>query len=624
MLQTFLPLFVMTFGICWFIVLMQFLWKYIDDMVGKGLSMTVLGEMFFYSALSLIPMALPLAVLFSSLMTFGNLGERLELLAMKSAGISLIHIMKPLIVLVSFISVGAFYFQDAVMPVSQVKMWTLVSSMRMKSPELNIPAGVFFNDIEGYSMYVKEKDPKTGLLRNLMIYNYSSGFNNAMVIVADSGKVKASDDKLFLVLTLYNGEAFQNIKKQNASAQVKDAVPYRRESFEMKEILIEYDDNFTRVDESFYQNQYIGKSISSLEQFVDSVSVQLDSIRTVNSQAVYTASYKRILPNPIVHSDTAEAKEIRLDTLLANIDPQRKANLLTRVKGAFENTKSDYYFRGAVIGDESVKMRRHNMEWHTRFAISFACLMFLFVGAPLGAIIRKGGLGMPVVLSTVVFICYYCVNNVGSKMARDAVWPVWQGMWLSSFVFTALGIFITYKAAKDSSLFNADTYINTIKNILGTRELRKPIWKEVIMFEPQYTNIHTRLQQLIRTAQEYIAGSRTWPSYITYWKTAGHNPQAQHISNQTEEIVEELANSTHILILNKIVDYPIIKASSRINTTLSLITGLLLPIGIPIYLIAVYRRKLLLADIRTIARTSEELTEMINNINTKEEQQTAI
>ena len=236
MLQTFLPLFFMTFGICLFIVLMQFLWRYIDDMVGKGLGILVLGEMFFYAALFLVPMALPLAILLASLMTFGNLGERLELLAMKSAGVSLIHIMRPLIITIGMISVGAFFFQNNVMPIAQVKLYTLLYSMRQKSPELDIPEGSFYKDIPGFNVYVKHKDNKTGLLKDLMIYDYSEGFNNARVIVADSGRLKTSADKLFLILSLYNGESFENLKSQEKTSQTTKAVPYRRESFSTKDI----------------------------------------------------------------------------------------------------------------------------------------------------------------------------------------------------------------------------------------------------------------------------------------------------------------------------------------------------------------------------------------------------
>jgi len=216
MLQTFLPLFLMTFGICLFIVLMQFLWRYIDDMVGKGLGIPVLAEMFMYAALFLVPMALPLAILLASLMTFGNLGERLELLAMKSAGVSLVHIMRPLIITISIISIGAFFFQNYAMPVVQVKLYTLLWSMRQKSPELDIPEGVFYSEITGFNVYVKHKDTETGLLRDMMIYDYSEGFNKVSVMVADSGRLKTSADKMFLVLSLFNGESFRSLDKQSS------------------------------------------------------------------------------------------------------------------------------------------------------------------------------------------------------------------------------------------------------------------------------------------------------------------------------------------------------------------------------------------------------------------------
>jgi len=206
LLKKFMPIFLMTFGICMFIVLMQFLWKYVDEMVGKGLEISVLLEMFFYAALSLVPMALPLAILLASLMTFGNLGEQLELLAMKSAGISLPRIMRPFIILLSFVAVGAFFFQNNIIPLSQVKMWTLLGSIRAKSPELQIPESTFSNQIEGYNLYVKRKD-KDGRLNHLMIYDYSEGFNNAQVIVADSGRMKISADKQFLVLYLFEGSS---------------------------------------------------------------------------------------------------------------------------------------------------------------------------------------------------------------------------------------------------------------------------------------------------------------------------------------------------------------------------------------------------------------------------------
>jgi len=457
MLQSFLPLFLMTFGICLFIVLMQFLWRYIDDMVGKGFDLPVLGEMFVYAALSLVPMALPLSILLASLMTFGNMGERLELLAMKSAGISLIRIMRPLIIFICCVAIGAFFFQNNVMPIVQVKLYTLIYSMRQKSPELDIPEGVFYKEINGYNVYVREKDKRTGLLKNLMIYDYSAGFNDAMVIVADSGRLKMSDDKRFLVLSLHNGEAFQNMKK-NSAAATKNAVPYRRETFRSKEILIEFDANFTRADESFFQNQYIGKNLNNLQASIDSISLRLDSIKNANARAIYVA-------NKLTDPPTMAVVTPNFDSLFRSEPPAKQAALLAQAKASIERAKSDLFFKGAIVSDEARKLRRHLMEWHSKFAVSFACFAFFFIGAPLGAIIRKGGFGAPVVLSVILFIAYYIVNNIGGKMARDGIWPVWQGMWLSALFLAALGAFLTAKAVNDSVILNADTYRNALKKL---------------------------------------------------------------------------------------------------------------------------------------------------------------
>jgi lipopolysaccharide export system permease protein len=593
---------------------MQFLWKYIDEMVGKGLDMLVLGEMFVYAALFLVPMALPLAILLSSLMTFGALGERLELLAMKSAGISLIHIMHPLIIFICFTSVGAFFFQNNIMPVVQVKLFSLIYSIRQKSPELDIPEGVFFNGIDGYNVYVREKDNKTGLLKNLMIYDYSTGFSNAMVIVADSGRLKMSADKLFLVLSLHNGEAFQNqnMKKQSGSTQAKDAVPYRRESFLSKEILIEFDANFTRTDESFFQSQYIGKNLDNLQASIDSMSVRIDSIKNIYANEVYTSSYKKSFP---WLTPPQEAVVMDFDSVYQAESPGSKAALLSRVKSSIEYVKSDYFFKGATVSDESVRLRRHFMEWHTKFTTSFACLIFFFIGAPLGAIIRKGGLGTPVVLSIILFIFYYIINNIGGKMARDGVWLAWEGMWFSSFVLTILAIFLTYKAANDSVILNADTYINGLKNIIGKRAARKVERKEVIIYTPDYKNLVLRLKNLAGYSRMYLSQHRRWLNYISYWKGGGKDTEAEQIAKEMEMIVEELSNSDQNLVLNKLMDYPIIGGYNQLGGNLgkriSLGIGLCIPLGLAVYFVATYQRKLLRQDVQTVLKVSEELKEII-------------
>lgn len=641
MLQTFLPLFLMTFGICLFIVLMQFLWRYIDDMVGKGLGLSVLGEMFFYAALFLVPMALPLAILLASLMTFGNLGERLELLAMKSAGVSLIHIMRPLIVTLCLVCVGAFFFQNNVMPVVQVKLYTLLYSMRQKSPELDIPEGVFYKEITGFNVYVKKKDNQTGLLKDLMIYDYSEGFNNASVIVADSGRLKTSEDKLFLVLSLFNGESFENLKSQTGAAKAKVAVPYRRESFGTKDILIEFDANFTRTDESFMQNQYMGKNLKDLQTSIDSMTIRLDSIKQVNAKSLYDLSYRKtftnqpaanraeaVIPrkgeagNRPVNAAAEESTEtmaapraLNFDSLYQAQTPGGKAGLLSRAKSNVENLRTDYYFRAATIGDEAYKVRRHLTEWHKKFTLSFACLVFFFIGAPLGAIIRKGGLGMPVIISVILFIFYYIVDNIGFKMARDGIWEAWEGMWLSSVVLAPLGIFLTYKAVNDSVILNADTYLNALKNLIGKRPGRKIEKKEVIIYTPDYAALLPRLQRLAAESRQYLAGHKRWLNYFRFWKQGGKDTGAALLAAEMENIVEELSNSDQNLILNKLMDFPVIGGYNRLTAKMGRKTGfalaLFLPLGLPVYLIATYQRKLLRHDIQMVYKTSLELVDMI-------------
>ena len=632
MLQTFLPLFVMTFGICLFIVLMQFIWRYIDDMVGKGFDMAVLGEMLFYAAIFSVPMALPLSILLASLMTFGNLGERLELLAMKSAGVSLLRIMRPLIILISFISVGAFFFQNNIMPIAQVKLYSLLYSMRQKSPELNIPEGVFYKDIPDYNVYVREKD-KSGLLKNLMIYNYSQGFEKIDVTVADSGRLKASADKLFLVLTLYNGESFQNMPQDNKRGN--DVVPYRRESFTTKELLIEFDANFTRTDESFLQNNFMGKNLENLQLSIDSMSLRLDSIRNLNSSAVIEQSYRKSFtsrPQPDVQLSSEEqlqnkntdnswalisndTRTIDIDSLFMAETPSSRAAILGRVKSSIDNIKSEYYFKSFSFADEAYKLRRHNTEWHTKFTLSFSCLIFFFIGAPIGAIIRKGGLGTPVVISIFLFIFYYMVNNIGLKMARDGVWPEWEGMWLSSFVLAPMGIFLTYKAVNDSTIMNADTYINAIKNLFGKRATRKVERKEVIIFDPDYPSLVGKLSELNSLSSAYLDVNKKRVNYVKYWMRFGKKNQFSEISEKMELIVEELSNSDQNLILNKLMDLPFLNGYNLLSANklskAGPVIGLLFPLGIPLYLGATYQRNLLLHDIKTIKRVCSELDEMI-------------
>ncbi len=478
MLTTFVPLFLMTFAICLFLVLMQFLWKYVEDMVGKGLGVDVIGEMFFYAALNLIPMALPLAILLASLMVFGNMGENLELLAIKSAGIPLLKMMKPLIILILFISVGAFFFQNNAIPKIQTKFYSLLISIRQASPELDVPETVFYKEIDGYNLYVERKDQKTGMLYDVLIYDVASGFNNMAVIICDSAKMSMTEDKTMLIFTMYSGQQFQNFKQGAESRSTADFVPYARENFDVKTMMISYDANFNRMGEEMIEgsstSNYVSKNLSQLGVSIDSMTTIMDSVNRLDrnmmknySYLTFRNSYPSHEKDSLIAAATHAGVEVpRPDTLLQSKELQEQSAILQTAFSKADNNSNEFLFRSLNKTTTQKTINRHWIEWHRKFTIPFTCLIFFFIGAPLGAIIRKGGLGMPVVISVLFFIAYYIITITGEKFARELVWSPGLGMWVSSFILLPLGIFLSYKATNDSSLMNADFYTEKLKKIL--------------------------------------------------------------------------------------------------------------------------------------------------------------
>lgn len=455
--RQFLLLFFATFFISSFILLMQFMWKHVNDIVGKGLDWDVLFEFFFYSALTVVPLALPLAILLASLMTFGNLGEKMELTAMKASGISLFRIMAPLTVLIATVCVAAFFFSNNVLPVSQKKLWTLIFSLRQTSPELEIPTGEFYSGIKGYNLYVRNKDTNRKLLENVMIYDFSNGFANASVTTADSARMQMAKDKTYLEVTLYNGEAFENLRSANNQEldNVK-SLPYRRETFKQKKFVIDFNSNFARMDEDIMKDDYMSKNLSMLAATIDSVNASLKA-----QQEKYAEIFRK------THFLDRRFTSDRYIKDAPIVDYQHYIRELPEFKQ--KQLRSWAYINAKFLHDEVSNQKtlieaqeyiiiRHGIEMHRKFTLSFACLIFFFIGAPLGAIIRKGGLGVPVVISVALFIIYYLIDNTGFKLAREDVWPVSAGIWLSSFCLLPVGILFTYKAAKDSPLFNSDAY----------------------------------------------------------------------------------------------------------------------------------------------------------------------
>ena len=624
-LKTFLPLLGMTFGICLFFVLMQFLWLYIEDMVGKGVDMAVLAEMLLYAALSLVPMALPLSILLASLMTFGNLGERFELLAMKAAGVSLIRIMRPLIVVISFVSIGAFYFQNIVMPISQVKFYTLLFSIRQASPELDIPEGAFYSDIDGYNFYVRKKNMDTKILYDLMIYDHSEGFENASIILADSGILKASSDKQFLVLSLFSGESFENLKKQQGAIS-QQAVPYRRETFRTKEIFISFDANFSRIDGSFLQSQYIGKNVEELQWSIDSIGRNVDSVRVQYAGVVKGTVYMTyaVGDKDSIASSWTRDRNLPPDSLFAKMPYHEQRDVLLHARSSVEMIKNDNQFRAASLRDEQMRLRLHQIEWHRKFAQSAACVVFFFIGAALGAIIRKGGIGMPAVISVILFIFYYIVGNVGLKMAKEGVWTAWQGMWLSSSVLAVLGAFLTYKATRDSAMLNISSYVLVLKDWLGRRGARNIEKKMLVAESLNYPGYADDVAAFDAECRSYMEEKNRFPDYVSFWKNEERRSgnREKELISRMEHLVEDGSISDRSLLLAKLMDYPQMLPTKQgivVKPFIAALLGIVFPLGLVVYLFTYNQRRLFIQDMKITLRVNEELTKIVTDIVKKDE-----
>lgn len=566
MLQRFVPLLTMTFFICLFIVLMQFLWRSIDDLVGKGLEIRVIAELFFYAALTMVPMALPLAVLLASLMVFGNLGEKFELTAMKAAGISLFRIMRPLIILMVFIAVGAFFFQNDVLPLAQTRMWTLLFSVRQKSPEVEIPEKSFYDQIPNMNLYIERKNHETGMLYGMIIYDLSRGMDNSRVILADSGRFNFTEDRTRLFLHLYSGEMFENMRDNSLGNNTSRFLPFRRESFIDKQIYFPFDMNFNRVDESGLRSQYIGQNVQQLRHSIDSLSRRIDSIGSeyafdlqrqeiMGLKANFDSPNKEQTSTPSRHHRTTERTPItleNLDSVFAGASPSMARNYINQAIQKVKRHKQEFEYRALAFTEQEKLMRRHDIEMQKKFTLSFACLIFFFIGAPLGAIIKKGGLGTPLVISVILFIIYYIIDNTGYKMARDGKIAVWAGIWLSSAVLLPLGVFFTYKAVGDSAVFNADAYRAFFRRLLG-KERRSLAMKEVHLMEVNPLVAHEKLEDF----ENQIEGVTTRLNAIPKWFRPIKGPEiVAALRHPLNELVNYLSETDDKFVIKLLNDYP--------------------------------------------------------------------
>lgn len=482
-IKSFIGPFFMTFFICVFVLLMQFLWKYIDELVGKGLEWSIVSELLVYAAMGLVPLAFPLAMLLASIMTFGNLGENYELVAMKASGISLFRIMRPLLVLTALMTLLAFYFSNNILPKTNLKFYSLMYSVRQQKPEMVIKEGVFSNDLENYSIKVERKGKGNNMLYDVMIYDHTANNGNVNVSIADSGKMEVTHDKKFMTVTLFNGQSYTEEEERGQGPAKR--FPFQRQSFQREDINISMKDfEFNRIDERRYSNVSKMMNVSQLSNIGDSLFTEYN-MRLWRYQTAfnYMSDINRQvswLSNPIdslkVNPKIKPEHVVDFDKTIASLSTFEKGALYQRTIGYVRANSQAISTQLEEMYGKKKLLNTYAMEWHRKFTLSFACLIFFFIGAPLGAIIRKGGLGMPVVVSILLFIAYYIVMITGEKFAREDAWSMESGMWFASLVFLPLGIWLTYKAATDSGVMNLESYQMLFKRLLNLKFLnrRKP------------------------------------------------------------------------------------------------------------------------------------------------------
>ena len=604
-------LFMATFFICQFVLMMQFLWRYVDELIGKGLSLDVLAQFFWYMGLMLMPQAFPLAILLSSLIAFGNLGESSELTAIKAAGISLMQAMRSLTVIVIMIACASFYFQEFIGPKAFVSFQQLLLSMKQKSPEVEIPEGIFYDGIPGSNLYVQKKNMDTGVLYGIMIYRMNGGYEDAAIILADSGRLQSTEEKKHLLLTLYSGEWFENMRQSGMGVSAN--VPYRRETFSTKRIVLDFDGGFNMAEVGGISSDARSKGIQRIFHDLDSIREFNDSVgHQYYNEARRTTFFR---PKLQEKDSLALAKEKAqdFDSLFMKLTGEQKQQVVQQAVGDAQMAYSELEFKKEYSFYLNREDRMHQMEAINKFTLSLSCIIFFFIGAPLGAIIRKGGLGVPVIISVLVFIVFYILDSTGMKMARDDNWTVWFGKLLGTAVLSPIAVFFAYKANNDSVVFNIDLYKEIAMRMLGLRVKRHIAFKEVIIEPPKYSID----AQMLKSVDMEIAlyGEQhhllRWPNPIKVFFRPGDDHEIETINNTLEIAIEDLAYTRNNYVLMKINQYPVVATHAHTrpfrNKWLNVITGIFLPTGIFFYFRMIRFRIRLYRDLQTILRVNKKL-----------------
>ena len=609
-------LFLGTFFICQFVLMMQFLWRYIDELIGKGLTMDVMAQFFWYMGLMLVPQALPLAILLSSLMTFGNLGESSELTAIKAAGISLMQAFRSLIVITLIITCGSFYFQNNVGPDSNMKIAQLLISMKQKSPELEIPEGIFYDGIPNCNLYVQKKDLKTGKLYGIMIYRMTNSYEDAAIILADSGMLQSTAEKKHLVLSLWSGEWFENM--QSSELANSAAVPYRRETFVSKKIILDFDGGFNLTDASSLSNNAKAKSLEKIKHDIDSINHTYDSIgRSYLAEANSRFYNMGLVKKEDSTKAITQGEKLNFDTLYNKLPSDQKLRVANDALSTIQQETADLDFKAMLTSDADYMIRTHTIEAINKFVLALSCLIFFFIGAPLGAIIRKGGLGIPVIISVLVFITFFILDNTGFRMARNGMWAIWFGKGLATAVLAPVAVFVTYKATNDSAVFNMDAYKEFFRKLLGLRTKRHIFSKEVIITDPSYQQDAEKLEQITEDITIYNKVHKLvrLPNFINVFFKYQPDHEIERINEELESVIEDLGNTKDKIILHELNRYPVlsVKAHTRPfeRKWLNIVAAILVPVGITLYLRMWRFRLRLFHDLKVVKQTN---TNIVNRI----------
>ena len=618
-------LFIGTFVVSLFVLMMQFLWQYVDELIGKGLTLDVLGEFFWYMSLMMVPEALPLAVLLSSLITFGNLGESSELTAIKAAGISLIKSFRGVIAFTLFIALISFYFQNSIGPDAKKHFDQLLISMKQKSPELEIPEGIFYNGIPDTNLYVEKRDLKTGHLYNIMIYRMTDSYEDQAIILADSGMLQSTAEKKHLILNLWNGEWFENMRSQELSSSA--SVPYRRESFVHKKLIIDFNEDFNLTSMAGIADDARTKSIAKIHHDKDSLIHVYDSVGNVYYRDAQQSIYpilklkKKDMNKAIMLAST---KNYNLDSIYTKLRPEERSQIIERTLMNTQQIISDLDFKSMITSDGDKLIRMHDIAEINKYLLALTCLIFFFIGAPLGAIIRKGGLGVPIIISVLVFIIYYILNNTGYRMTRQGDWAIWFGRGLSPAILIPTAIFITYKANNDSAVFNIDLYRNFFIRILGLRMKRNISSKEVIISAPRYIDDADMLRKMNNEIEAYVERSnlKSPPNFIKTFFKYQPDHDIEQLSKKLETVIEDLSNTRNRIILSELNQYPILitKAHTRPfeYKYLNIASAIIIPVGLFLYCRMWGFRLRLYRDLKTIKQTNENIIAETEKIVTKQ------